>query len=149
MTVKAIETVYNGYRFRSRLETRWAVFFDILGLQWTYEPEGFDLDGILYLPDFFIKTWNCYAEIKPDVADNVNMADEMCQRFTEKTCKSIMLFVGLPDDLLAVLYENGMWTECALPCVRSVVNLDKLEGFNYAALVAKSARFEHGEHGGK
>lgn len=28
--VKAIDTVYKGYRFRSRLEARWAVFFDAL-----------------------------------------------------------------------------------------------------------------------
>lgn len=26
MTIKPIETVYNGYRFRSRLEARWARF---------------------------------------------------------------------------------------------------------------------------
>lgn len=30
--MKAIETRYKGYRFRSRLEARWAVFFDALGL---------------------------------------------------------------------------------------------------------------------
>lgn len=53
--MKAIETVYNGYRFRSRLEARWAVFFDELGLDWEYEPEGFDLgDGVYYLPDFLL-----------------------------------------------------------------------------------------------
>jgi hypothetical protein len=28
--IKAIETSYKGYRFRSRLEARWAVFFDAL-----------------------------------------------------------------------------------------------------------------------
>jgi hypothetical protein len=28
MSAKAIETHYKGYRFRSRLEARWAVFFD-------------------------------------------------------------------------------------------------------------------------
>ncbi len=38
---KAIETLYKGYRFRSRLEARWAVFFDALGLKWEYEKEGF------------------------------------------------------------------------------------------------------------
>ena len=27
--IKAIETYYKGYRFRSRLEARWAVFFDL------------------------------------------------------------------------------------------------------------------------
>ena len=30
--IKAIETEYNGYKFRSRLEARWAVFFDALGV---------------------------------------------------------------------------------------------------------------------
>ena len=43
-TIKAIETRYAGYRFRSRLEARWAVFFDTLGLKWQYEPEGYELD---------------------------------------------------------------------------------------------------------
>ncbi len=53
MQPRAIETRYKGYRFRSRLEARWAVFFDALGLKWEYEPEGFDLgDGVRYLPDF-------------------------------------------------------------------------------------------------
>ena len=55
MSIKAIETVYNGYRFRSRLEARWAVFFDALGLEWEYEKEGFDLGGgQYYLPDFYL-----------------------------------------------------------------------------------------------
>ena len=54
--IKAIETVYNGYRFRSRLEARWAVFFDAAGIEYEYEPEGFSLDyGIQYLPDFALK----------------------------------------------------------------------------------------------
>ena len=29
---KAVETVYKVYRFRSRLEARWAIFFDSLGI---------------------------------------------------------------------------------------------------------------------
>lgn len=53
--VKPIETEYNGYRFRSRLEARWAVFFDAIGAKWEYEPEGFQLkDGTRYLPDFLL-----------------------------------------------------------------------------------------------
>lgn len=57
--IKAIETFYNGYRFRSRLEARWAVFFDALGVKYEYEPEGFQLpSGDYYLPDFRVK---CYG----------------------------------------------------------------------------------------
>ena len=53
--IKAIETRYKGYRFRSRLEARWAVFFDACNYNWEYEPEGFDLGGgVYYLPDFKI-----------------------------------------------------------------------------------------------
>ena len=33
MEIKAIETIYNGYKFRSRLEARWAVFFDEAGIE--------------------------------------------------------------------------------------------------------------------
>ncbi len=43
LRVRAIETKYKGCRFRSRLEARWAVFFDALGIKWWYEPEGFHL----------------------------------------------------------------------------------------------------------
>lgn len=53
--IKAIQTEYKGYRFRSRLEARWAVFFDACGVDWEYEPEGYDLGGGLqYLPDFLL-----------------------------------------------------------------------------------------------
>ena len=52
----AIETRYKGHRFRSRLEARWAVYFDRLGLKWEYEVEGYRFDdGTCYLPDF--KVW--------------------------------------------------------------------------------------------
>ncbi len=47
-TIVAHPTTYNGIRFRSRLEARWAAAFDLLGWQWEYEP--FDLDG--WVPDF-------------------------------------------------------------------------------------------------
>jgi hypothetical protein len=64
--MKAIQTVYNGYRFRSRLEARWAVFFDALGIKWEYEPEGFEFsDGVKYLPDFLLTDFGVYAEVKP------------------------------------------------------------------------------------
>lgn len=63
---RAIETSYNGYRFRSRLEARWAVFLDALGVTWEYEKEGFDLGGgVFYLPDFYIVEPGYWLEIKP------------------------------------------------------------------------------------
>jgi hypothetical protein len=46
----AIPTTYGGVNFRSRLEARWAAFFDLLGWSWEYEP--IDLKG--YIPDFIL-----------------------------------------------------------------------------------------------
>lgn len=63
--IKPIETIYNGYRFRSRLEARWAVFFDAIGIMYEYEPEGLILsDGTEYLPDFYLPQFSCYFEVK-------------------------------------------------------------------------------------
>lgn len=60
--IKAYPTVYKGCSMRSRLEARWAAFFDLCGWKWTYEP--FDLNG--YSPDFMLhfKT-PMIAEVKP------------------------------------------------------------------------------------
>jgi hypothetical protein len=63
--IKAIETQYKGYRFRSRLEARWAVFFDTLGLEWEYEKEGYETILGRYLPDFYFPKLDCFAEVKP------------------------------------------------------------------------------------
>lgn len=65
--IKAIETVYKGFKFRSRLEARYAVFFDALGISWEYEPEGFELsDGTKYLPDFRLPNFSggIWVEVK-------------------------------------------------------------------------------------
>lgn len=79
--LKPIDTVYKGYKFRSRLEARWAVFFDSLGLKWQYEVEGFNLsDGRYYLPDFRVtseKESVYWYEIKP----LEDMGDGKLQRF--------------------------------------------------------------------
>ena len=56
--IKPIQTRYKCCHFRSRLEARWAVYFDSLNVKWEYEPEGFDLgDGLHYLPDFRVDCW--------------------------------------------------------------------------------------------
>lgn len=47
----AIPTKYRGVQFRSRLEARWAAFFDLVGWPWRYE--SLDLDG--YIPDFIVE----------------------------------------------------------------------------------------------
>jgi hypothetical protein len=72
MTIQAIETKYKGYRFRSRLEARWAVFFDALGIEWEYEKEGFTNGKDFYLPDFYLPHHKVWVEVKGDKDALVN-----------------------------------------------------------------------------
>ena len=93
--IKAIETRYNGYLFRSRLEARWAVFFDSLGIRYEYEPEGFELpSGKRYLPDFYLKDFEMYAEIKPDTYDDSD--NFMYKEFVESKETILLLIKGTP-----------------------------------------------------
>lgn len=63
--IKAIETVYDGYRFRSRLEAKWAVFFNKAHIKYVYEPEGVELpNGERYLPDFYLPELETHVEVK-------------------------------------------------------------------------------------
>ncbi|TQS30021.1 hypothetical protein [Microbispora sp. KK1-11] len=70
MTLQAIETQYSGCRFRSRLEARWAVFFDTLGIPWEYEPQGYLIgpedNRRPYLPDFYLPGIGTWVEVKGD-----------------------------------------------------------------------------------
>lgn len=92
--MKAIETEYKSYRFRSRLEARWAVFMDVLGLKYEYEHEGFDLDGINYLPDFLVPELSAHVEIKP-VNPTVEEQEKM-SRLVEFTKLRGFIIIGSP-----------------------------------------------------
>lgn len=113
MEIKPIETHYNGYRFRSRLEARWAVFFDAAGIKYEYEPEGFELkSGRKYLPDFWLLEFQIYVEIKPSLdptdpsrREQYDAQEELCGEFRNDTGKAILLYRGNPwDDIWGLLF---------------------------------------------
>ncbi|MFJ2964253.1 hypothetical protein ACIPIC_18380 [Streptomyces collinus] len=66
MAIQPIETRYAGHHFRSRLEARWAVLFDALGIRWEYEPQGYRVgpDRKPYLPDFWLPKERLWVEVK-------------------------------------------------------------------------------------
>jgi hypothetical protein len=93
--IKAIETNYAGCRFRSRLEARWAVFFDTLGIKWEYEKEGYKLaDGTCYLPDFWLPQVNMWAEVKPDTPNEIEI--QKARGLAAGTGFPVLLLDGLP-----------------------------------------------------
>ena len=103
-TIEAKPTFYNGVQFRSRLEAKWAAFFDGYGYQWTYEP--IDFGG--WSPDFFLK-WNGhseYIEIKPITYRDKETSDKM-----NRHCGSGgMILCGLTPDYCWINWR-GWWDD--------------------------------------
>lgn len=70
--MKSIATRYADTLFRSRLEARWAAFFDLEGIHWEYEPDN-GRPG--WWPDFNIRGskrgFDC--EVKPVAIDPVHI----------------------------------------------------------------------------
>lgn len=97
MSLKPIKTNYMGFSFRSRLEARWAVFFQHMNMKWEYESEGFVTDdGLQYLPDFKVTTEFgrvIWYEIKPKEG---TLGHEKFASF----CRS------LPEDETAVMLQG-------------------------------------------
>jgi len=64
---RSMRTEYCGHNFRSRLEARWAVFFNEMTIEWEYEKHKFSR----YTPDFYLPRFDVFLEVKPlwNVAD--------------------------------------------------------------------------------
>jgi len=173
--IKAIETKYKGYRFRSRLEARWAVFMDSLQQEWIYEPEGYHLNSGMYLPDFYLPDNDMWIEIKPYSPDNNDRRkiEELCI----KTYKIGAFCIGMPHSLQVEAYigyikrsgdnwvgwrkvewcrcdySHGMRLHLSNDRIWCTTDRQQVRCITHASRSileehynsAKSARFEHGE----
>lgn len=171
--IKPIETKYKGYRFRSRLEARWAIFFDSLGISWEYEKEGYDLGDLgKYLPDFWMphmvgvlanSGWGLWAEMKPYKIDIDSEPFKKVLSLAKNTKHNALIFQGYPKKdgytvtkISATHFEN--------PVIIEGLRFENDDGYirlrvddfpSYPAAYfgdlekayqkARSARFEHGE----
>ena len=172
MEIKAINTIYKGYKFRSRLEARWGVFLDEMGVKYEYETEGYDLHyNGYYLPDFNILRGGqkVFLEIKkgsghaafPYLTDKV-AASKCCELSMMHKDTFVLLVCGDPLEHKASWFQDGC---LKYPCAAIGFALESLyptpyEGQKFehedikreythrdAAIVARQARFEHGENG--
>jgi hypothetical protein len=94
--IKAIQTRYDGCHFRSRLEARWAVFFNSLGVKWEYEKEGYELLSGKYLPDFWLPELGCWLEIKG--TEPTEVEKRLCEELAFATNTPVFIAWGLPHD---------------------------------------------------
>jgi len=169
--IKPIETRYKNCRFRSRLEARWAVFFDALGLDWEYEKEGFVLpDQSTYLPDFWLPQVQMWAEVKAIHPTESEITK--ARLLTSGSGKATLFLIGVPDycaywgipdydpdsncDYIidtSYLHESRFFSSTGLGWHEdSGVFTPTPLGDNWqdcdirhAITAARSARFEHGE----
>lgn len=116
--IKPIETRYKGYRFRSRLEARWAVFFDALGIEWEYEKEGYNLgEHGCYLPDFWLPRvgsrciGSCWVEVKPPVVQG----DDKLSALVQLTKQDGILVTGPPQAWSARSRQDGWYEYSFIP----------------------------------
>lgn len=105
-TFNVIPTKYKGWNFRSRLEARWAVFFDSLGIPYVYEPEGVCLPHTgVYLPDFYLPYHHggVYAEVKPDAFTELEL--KKCRMLCRMSKQVVVLLDGAPEPWWYVSYH--------------------------------------------
>jgi len=106
MKLKNIPTTYAGVEFRSRLEARWALFFDLIRLPWQYEAEGFQVPSGWYVPDFFLPTvrGGMWFEIKWERPNALESA--FCGELCAMTEKDVGLQHG-PFPQSCAMIESG------------------------------------------
>lgn len=173
--IQAIETLYAGCRFRSRLEARWAVFFDHLGIEWQYEPQGFETNYGRYLPDFRLShvrrprpTTNrigaldyadrghpLWIEIKGELPEDENAV--LRPTSFANDLPSDERFAFLIGDIPRDAVTGDVWSKdiggfvaCDLfgehnEILDLSVGRPGCRGIKWALETARSARFEHGE----
>lgn len=167
--IQPIQTVYNGYRFRSRLEARWAVFFDAFGIQYEYEPEGYWLpDGTPYLPDFliYVRHRSYEDEYEPVYVEVKGVLTKEDENKLIQFPYPLILLGSIPKDVWeytdtfdqdnrfhSYTFIDGD-SYCAYFSISGGENwiagfdhneYDGGRAMNEALLYARQARFEHGE----
>lgn len=173
--IQAIETQYKGYRFRSRLEARWAVFFDTMGIEWRYESEGYRLPSGYYLPDFWFPNIKAFGEVKPaqftrketfSCVELVSQSKSPCIMLSDvpqignyvllvATEKEVTQFYGKQEPFLGmdvfpvdVEFVEEWWADDWFGFrPYNFLALTNRDATKYREAVdtARSARFEHGE----
>ena len=152
--IQAIETEYKGWRMRSRLEARWAVYLDATGIRFDYEREGFELPSGWYLPDFWLPNEETWAEVKGQVFSETQI--QLCRELALATHYNCLLLDGVPDlrtyngwvwrqgqlqQGSAVVVQGLVWFDGpTFPLPAGLCSFYRLETFVHAA---RAARFEH------
>lgn len=125
----AVETHYDGVVFRSRLEARWAVFFNAMRVDWQYEPNRYEV-GLErpYTPDFYLPRLKVFVEVKAD--DPSTAARHKADALAINTSIDVVVLAGdvgkarlwgFDGDRVMVLLE---WAQCELCALLGLLEED-------------------------
>lgn len=110
--IQPIPTEYAGVRFRSRLEARWAVYFDAIGVKWQYEREGYQLPSGWHIPDFYLSVEHVWVSVKFKAGyskDDVLKCRDLC----ESTGEMVIMTDGPPS------LAGHEYFQCVSTCVHA------------------------------
>lgn len=101
-------TIYEGQRYASRVEARWSYFLTEMSIPFEYEKEAYDLDGLTYVPDFYLG-W-AWLEIKGElITDEIGLkVIRKCTRLAALSNIPVILAFNDPlDQRCAVFGKKG------------------------------------------
>lgn len=93
---------YRGVVFKSRWEMLFAKWLTNNGLHYRYEPKTFDVGWFNYTPDFYIREWKKYVEVKGFLSKDFKEKFEFFKKFYSPTVK-IVMFGGKKLKALGIL----------------------------------------------
>ena len=143
-TIQSLPAFFEGVKFRSRLEARWAIFFEHCGMKWEYEPEGYQLDnGQCYLPDFLLHdlvgrvSGDLFVEVKGVLTEDEAEKIRAFIGVKEREDEGLTPLITRPLLLVGNIFFNGnnrgyvdrvwdMWCDARCP--------SDLEFFSYATI---------------
>jgi hypothetical protein len=142
--IQPIQTFFDGYRFRSRTEARFAVMWRALGWPYQFEMQGFALEQGAFLPDFYLNDCAVFFEVKGTMPSDHQVG--LCASLADAHDCTVFLAVGQPEHDAAV-YRFPPGEDCLISTLR--IELGSLgasvDEIDMAMLCARSARFEHGQ----
>jgi hypothetical protein len=163
---RPIDPRYAGFRFHSRLEAQWAVFFDALGISWRYKPQGYKLpDGTQCLPDFEMVHDDMFTARPANPRQVTCAGKEVFDRtfivikgthweleefdkmydLSQSMCCEVVLLMGTPSDVLRLDNVRSISFFDGIDYVTWAGRLYPTDLLHDAMDAAMDARFEAGE----
>ena len=106
--LKAIPREYKGVEYRSTTESKVAEIFDKYGTKFIYEPEGYSLNGMLYIPDFYLPEIKTFVEVKGPIDSDISkpraLLESLHESLTEDKKRD---YWWLPEYMVVIIYSDG------------------------------------------